>query len=62
MLLGVFLPLYNFLVLALFGRHLGKMGVVYHTIFCYISLLACNCYNLINVVFGNTVFFFNLGS
>ena len=43
MLLSVFLPLFNFLLISLFGRFIGKTGTVYITLY---SILLVTCLNV----------------
>jgi hypothetical protein len=62
MLLGVFLPFINFLTIVFYSRALGKMGVIYITAVSFSTLVLVNFYNFYIVVFGNNVFFFNLGA
>jgi len=43
MLLSVILPLFNFTLIGLFGRFIGKIGVIYITIY---SILLTTCLNI----------------
>ena len=62
MLLGVFIPLFNFLTVVCFSRVLGKMGVIYLTFLSLTSMVIINAYNFYLVVFENNVYFFNFGA
>jgi hypothetical protein len=62
MLLGVFLPLFNFLIIVCFSRLVGKIGVIYLTGFTFVGTVLFNIYNFYSVIFGNTVYFFKLAS
>lgn len=62
MLLAVFLPLFNFLILSLFGRFFGKLGTIYITIYNLILMIGLNFYLFYNVYVYNTSFFILLGS
>lgn len=42
MLLSIFLPLFNFLSLAIFGRFIGKTGAIYITLYNMLLLVFLN--------------------
>ena len=61
MLLGVFIPFFNWATIVLFGRRLGKMGVLYVTIFSTVLTVGVNCYNFFIVTFTPIIYYFKLG-
>lgn len=60
MLLGVFIPLFNFIVLACFGRRLGQIGTIYYTCWSLFWLLLVNGWNVCTVLFNYHYFSFKL--
>lgn len=61
MILLIFLPLFNFLLLSLFGRFVGKLGTLYLTILNFILLFFYVIkYFYIHLVFSN-IYFINFG-
>lgn len=65
MLLGVFLPFFNWVSLVLFSRRLGKLGAIYVTSLSCILTVIINLYNFAIVhspfVKLPVTYFFNLG-
>jgi cyanate permease len=62
MFLTIFLPLLNFLILACFGRALGKMGTLY-SIFLNTCLgIGYNFYLFIYINQFSTAYYLSLGS
>lgn len=62
MLLSVFLPLFNFMLIALFGRHIGKTGTVYITLYSMLLTVILNVKLFITVLSLNTSYHVLLGS
>ena len=60
-MLGIFLPLCNFLIIGLFSRFISQKGVMLVTVFNFSITILINCYNLFCILFYKTVFFYNLG-
>jgi len=62
MLLPIFLPFFNFLLLACFGRYIGKTGVVYITIYTLVIATFLNIKLFFNVLMTHTTYCILLGS
>lgn len=62
MLLSVFLPLFNFLLIALFGRFIGKTGTVYITLYSMLLTVVLNIKLFFTVLSLNTSYHVLLGS
>ena len=62
MLLSVFLPLFNFLLIACFGRYVGKTGTVYITIYSMLLTVLLNLKLFYTVLSLNTTYYILLGS
>jgi hypothetical protein len=62
MLLSVFLPLFNFLVIACFGRFIGKTGTIYMSLYVMLSTFLLNLKLFFQVFTENLNYFVNLGS
>jgi NADH:ubiquinone oxidoreductase subunit 5 (subunit L)/multisubunit Na+/H+ antiporter MnhA subunit len=62
MLLPIFLPFFNFLLLAFFGRFIGKTGTVYITIYSLLIATALNIKLFFNVLTSHTTYYILLGS
>jgi hypothetical protein len=61
MLILLFLPLLNFLIISFFGRFFGRLGVVYLTLYNFITLVVYSCFTGYYVLFMNQTFYINLG-
>ena len=62
MLLSVFLPLFNFLLIAGFGRYIGKTGTVYITLYSMLLTVILNLKLFYTVLSLNTTYYILLGS
>jgi NADH-ubiquinone oxidoreductase chain 5 len=62
MLLNIFLPFFNFILISCCGRILGKMGTIYCTIYCFIYLMFCNIQLFYFLITTNNIVYINLGS
>lgn len=62
MLLSVFLPLFNFSLIALFGRFIGKTGTVYITLYSMLLTVVLNVKLFFTVLGLNTSYHILLGS
>lgn len=62
MLLSVFLPFFNFLFIALFGRFIGKTGTVYITLYSMLLTVVLNVKLFFTVLSLNTSYHVLLGS
>ena len=62
MLLSVFLPLFNFLVIACFGRFIGKTGTIYMSLYVMLTTFLLNLKLFFQVFAENVNYFVNLGS
>lgn len=62
MLLSIFLPLFNFVLIALFGRYIGKTGVVYITLYSMLITVILNLKIFVTVLSLNTSYYILLGS
>jgi len=62
MLLSVFLPLFNFLLIALCGRFIGKTGTIYITLYSMLLTVALNIQLFFTVLSLNTSYHVLLGS
>jgi len=62
MLLAVFLPLFNFLMLACFGRFIGRLGSIIISLTGIAATVSLNLYLFSQVFFEDLSFFVTLGS
>lgn len=62
MLLSVFLPLFNFSFIAMFGRYIGKMGTIFITLYSMLLTTILNVKLFYIVLTTNTSFFIYCGS
>lgn len=62
MLLSIFLPFFNFLVLACFGRFIGKTGTIYMSLYSMLITFLLNVKLFFLVYTQNLNYFVNLGS
>jgi NADH:ubiquinone oxidoreductase subunit 5 (subunit L)/multisubunit Na+/H+ antiporter MnhA subunit len=62
MLLSVFLPLFNFILIVLFGRFIGKTGTIYITLYSMLLTVVLNVKLFFTVLGLNTSYHVLLGS
>ena len=62
MLLTLFLPLVNFLVISSCGRFLGRSGTVYLSLSNMLVSICINLYLIVHILQTNNFFILNLGT
>ena len=62
MLLSIFLPFFNFLMIACFGRFIGKTGTIYMSLYTMLITFLLNVKLFFLVFTENLNYFINLGS
>jgi len=62
MLINIFLPLFNFLLISIGGRFFGKIGIIYLTIYNLLLTLFFNCKILYSILLLNTSYFVSVGT
>jgi hypothetical protein len=61
MILIIFLPFFNFLLLSFFGRFISKLGVIYLTIFNFLILMSFIFKFFLLHLFFSNIYTINLG-